>query len=79
MHYDPLICKLITHGKDRQEALDSMVEAVRAVPPWSVIRRLCSSRVYRDHHSLTSLCFSRRVCGLTFPGVVFLCSGLLVG
>jgi propionyl-CoA carboxylase alpha chain len=30
MHYDPLICKLITHCKTRQEAIDTMTEAVRA-------------------------------------------------
>jgi propionyl-CoA carboxylase alpha chain len=29
MYYDPLICKLATHGNTRQEAIDYMVEAVR--------------------------------------------------
>ena len=29
MYYDPLICKLATHGKTRQEAIDHMIEAVR--------------------------------------------------
>jgi acetyl/propionyl-CoA carboxylase alpha subunit len=29
MHYDPLICKLATHGNTRQEAIDHMIEAVR--------------------------------------------------
>jgi propionyl-CoA carboxylase alpha chain len=27
IYYDPLISKLITHGKDRQQALDTMVRA----------------------------------------------------
>ncbi|CAO3594809.1 unnamed protein product [Absidia cylindrospora] len=28
VEYDPLICKLVTHGKDRQEAMDTMVQAL---------------------------------------------------
>uniref|UniRef100_A0A7I5E751 Propionyl-CoA carboxylase alpha chain, mitochondrial n=1 Tax=Haemonchus contortus TaxID=6289 RepID=A0A7I5E751_HAECO len=28
IYYDPLICKLVTHGNDRQQALDRMVEAL---------------------------------------------------
>jgi propionyl-CoA carboxylase alpha chain len=28
VEYDPLICKLVTHGKDRQDALDTMVQAL---------------------------------------------------
>jgi len=28
MHYDPLICKLVTHGKNRQESIDNMIEAL---------------------------------------------------
>ncbi|VDL83551.1 unnamed protein product, partial [Nippostrongylus brasiliensis] len=28
IYYDPLICKLVTHGDDRQQALDRMVEAL---------------------------------------------------
>ncbi len=29
MYYDPLICKLATHGNTRQESIDHMIEAVR--------------------------------------------------
>ncbi|XP_041351546.1 propionyl-CoA carboxylase alpha chain, mitochondrial-like [Gigantopelta aegis] len=28
IYYDPMICKLVTHGKDRQEAITTMVEAL---------------------------------------------------
>ncbi|KAK6009299.1 biotin carboxylase domain protein, partial [Ostertagia ostertagi] len=28
IYYDPLICKLVTHGADRQQALERMVEAL---------------------------------------------------
>lgn len=28
VEYDPLICKLVTHGKDRQDALETMVQAL---------------------------------------------------
>ena len=28
IYYDPMISKLITHGKDRQEAIDRMVRAI---------------------------------------------------
>ncbi|KHJ97318.1 Carbamoyl-phosphate synthase L chain, ATP binding domain protein [Oesophagostomum dentatum] len=28
IYYDPLICKLVTHGKDRQQALDRMIDAL---------------------------------------------------
>lgn len=28
IYYDPLICKLVTHGKDRQQALDRMRDAL---------------------------------------------------
>ncbi|PIO75773.1 biotin carboxylase domain protein, partial [Teladorsagia circumcincta] len=28
IYYDPLICKLVTHGRDRQQALERMVEAL---------------------------------------------------
>ncbi len=27
-YYDPMICKLCTHGEDRTEAIDRMVEAL---------------------------------------------------
>ena len=43
MYYDPLICKLATHGNTRQEAIDHMIEAVGA-RIWSHVSVLDSAR-----------------------------------
>ena len=29
IYYDPMLSKLITHGKDRQEAIERMVRAIK--------------------------------------------------
>ncbi|CAJ0608481.1 unnamed protein product [Cylicocyclus nassatus] len=59
IYYDPLICKLVTHGKDRNQALDRMIEAldnyvIRGVTNnIPLLRDICQEKRFREGNITT--------------------------
>ncbi|EYC05257.1 hypothetical protein Y032_0083g1666 [Ancylostoma ceylanicum] len=59
IYYDPLICKLVTHGKDRQQALDRMIDAldnyvIRGVTHnIPLLRDICQEKRFRSGNITT--------------------------
>jgi acetyl/propionyl-CoA carboxylase alpha subunit len=52
--YDSMLCKLITYGKDRQEAIDRMIRAINDFTITGVITTLPFGRYVMEHESFRS-------------------------
>ncbi len=54
IHYDPMIAKLITHGKDREEAIQRMIRAIDDYAICGVETTLTFCRFVMEHESFRS-------------------------
>lgn len=54
IYYDPMISKLITHGKDRQEAIERMIRAIREYKISGVATTLPFGRYVMQHEAFVS-------------------------
>lgn len=54
IYYDPMISKLITHGKDRQEAIERMIRAIWEYRISGVATTLAFGRYVMQHEAFTS-------------------------
>lgn len=55
IYYDPMIAKLVTHGKNRQEAIDRMVRAIDEYKITGVTTTLSFCKFVLQHPSFVSL------------------------
>ena len=54
IYYDPMLSKLITHGKDRQEAIERMVRAIKDYQITGVETTLSFGKYVMQHPAFTS-------------------------
>lgn len=66
IHYDPMFAKLITHGRDRQEAIDKMIRAIDEYKITGIQTTLPFCRFVMEHEAFLSGNFDTRFVGLYF-------------
>ena len=90
IHYDPMICKVVTHGKDRQESIEQMRSALDSYVIRGVnhnipfLRAILNSKRFLDGNTTTKfirfffLRFSHLCCRVLFHVLNYFVCGLLV-
>lgn len=68
MYYDPMICKLVTYGKDRQEAMDTMNTALDSYVIKGVTHNIPLLREVLSHPRFVSGKISTKFLPEEFPG-----------
>lgn len=66
IHYDPLIAKLITYGKDRNETIEKMIRAIDEFKITGVATTLPFCKFALQHEAFTTGKFDTRFVGLYF-------------
>jgi propionyl-CoA carboxylase alpha chain len=66
IHYDPMIAKLITYGKDRTEAIEKMIRAIDEFKITGVATTLPFCKFALQHEAFVSGKFDTRFVGLYF-------------